>query len=212
MAAQGGGVDVGRLDPYVLAAVGVAVVIGAAWALARGGRRDAMVALATWCEGHGLSYVASTDPRVVGRFEGEVDGRAVTVEVTRTTRRTLTDLPAETTKIWCRVNVTGGPVVVQPSAWVMTVHGEALPPRCHLGSEAFAQRWAIYAADATAAERLVAEPVQRRLCEADAADVPLSLGAGEVATSQPGVMVDVRELERRLALVTSLSRMIEAAH
>jgi len=209
LAATEGGLDLGQVDPYVLAAIGAAVVIGAVWALARGGRRDAMVDLAHWCEGHGLSYVPVTDPAVVGRFEGAGEGGAVTVEVLRLARRALTDLPPVMTRIRCAVNAKDGPVLVQPADWVMAVDGAALAPRCDIGSGAFAAQWAVYAADAAAAERLMTESVQRRLMAADAEGLAVSLGAGEVVTAQPGVVADVAELERRFELVNSLSRVID---
>lgn len=204
-----GGLDFGQVDPYVLAAIGVAVVIGAVWALARGVRGDAMVDLARWCEARGLVYVPSTDSAVVGRFEGQIDGRAVTVEVSRIANRALIDLPPVLTQIRCAVSAPEGPVLVQPAAWVMAVDGTSLPPRCDVVVGDFAAEWAVYSADATAAKRLITQSVQRRLCEADAAGLSVSLGSGEVVTAQPGVVADPRELDRRLEVVTSLSRMID---
>ena len=209
-----GGLDFGQVDPYVLAAIGVAVVIGAVWALARGVRRDAMVDLARWCEARGLVYVPSTDSAVVGRFEGLIGGRAVTVEVSRIANRALIDLPPVLTQIQCAVSAPDGPVLVQPAAWVMAVDGTSLPPRCDVAAGdfavgAFAAEWGVYSADATAAKRVITQSVQRRLCEADAAGLSVSLGSGEVVTAQPGVVADPRELDRRLEVVTSLSRMID---
>lgn len=214
LAADEGGLDLGQVDPYVLAAIGAAVVIGAVWALARGGRRDAMVDLARWCEAQGLVYVPSTDAVVVGRFEGQIDGRAVTIEVSRIANRALIDLPPVLTQIRCAVGAGDGPVLVQPAAWVMAVDGTPLPPRCDVavGDSAagdFAAEWSVYSADATVAKRLMTESVQRRLCGVDATGLSVSLGSGEVGTAQPGVVADAAELDRRLEVVTSLSRMID---
>lgn len=201
--------DLGGIDPYVYAAIGIAVVFAAVWALVRGGRGDAMVELARWCEGRGLAYVPSADPAVVGRFEGAVDGRSVTIDVVRIARRALTDLPPVMTRISCRAETARGPVLIQPAAWAMTVEGDDLPPRVATGSHAFRERWAVYAADAAAGERLVVESVQRRLMEDDAEGLGLFVGNGQVMTAQPGIVAGAREGDRRVAVVCGLSRLID---
>lgn len=210
LTADAGGLDLGRIDPYVLAAIGAAVVIGGVWALARGVRRDAMLDLARWCESRGLTYVKATERLVVGRFAGEVDGRVVTVDVLRIGSRALTDLPPTMTYIRAAVSTLSGPVLVQSAAWVMAVDGSSLPPRRGIISGAAHGDVAIYAADA-AAERLMTEPVRSRLAEADAAGLAVTLGAGEVVTAQPGVVAEAAELDRRLELVLALARMIDDA-
>ena len=198
--------DIESIDPYVFAAVGAAVLIAIVWLVARGVRRDSMLDLARWCEGRGLRYVADAGPLVVGRFDGEVEGIAVAVEVRTLPARALIDLPPKMTRLVAHGATGAGRVLVQPAEWVMRVDGTALPPRQPVGSAQFAAQWAVYADDAGDAHRAVPAAVQRRLMHDDAAGLAVEWHAGAVITEQPGVVADTAELDRRLAVLVDIVR------
>jgi len=207
------GVDVG-----IMAAAGVAVLIGVLYALLRGNRGDPLERLAAWAQGRRLEYVAPPGDAVLATFVGEVDGMRVAVEVTRVARGFGVDLPTRLTT----VTVGGGdpapagmpvsePVcALQPAEWVLDRDGLEVGAALPSGDERFDQRWSARGADAEAVSQVLSPAVRARLMESDAEGLIVEVRRGSVTIPMPGVCADARQLDRRLTLAMNLHTALVA--
>lgn len=202
----------------VVAAV-AAVIFAAAFAVLRGYGGDPVERLAAWARTRGLSYVAPEglpsasgamdaiappgDGGVLATFAGEIEGLPVEVVVTRVARRLGSDLPPRLTTITAG-SVGGDAVcVLQPAAWIMDQDGRKADEPVSTGDASFDERWAARG-EAEVVARLVTPALRGRLLAADADGLVIEVSPRAVAIPLPGVCTNSRELDRRVAVATSL--------
>jgi len=193
----------------MVAAAGVAVLIGVIYAALRGHRGDPLERLASWAQGRGLDYVAPQSDTVLATFVGELEGVHVDVEVTRVSRGMGVDLPTRLTTVTAGSAAdapAGGPVcVLQSAAWVLDRDGREAGERIASGDTGFDERWSARGADADAVALVLSPAMRACLMEADAEGLVIEVTPGSVAIPMPGVCADPHELDRRLNLALALS-------
>ena len=209
----------------IAVAAGAVVLFAAVFAVLRGYGGDPVERLAGWARTRGLSYVAPeglafasgamdaiappADDGVLATFAGVIEGLPVEVVVARVARRLGSDLPPRLTTT--TAGTPGGAVecVLQPAAWVLDRDGNDPGERRLTGDRDFDERWAARG-EAGAVARAVTQALRQRLLAADADGLVIELSARAVAIPMPGVCTDVRELDRRVVVATSLLRSLLA--
>lgn len=203
--------------PEIAAAMAAVAVFAAIYVAVKGGSGDPLETLAKWARTRGLEYVAPISAEVVATFARELDGVSSQVTVSRVGRRIGDDLPTRLTTTRAFV---GGALphsesvpgdflcTVQPAEWVLDREGHRVGETVPSGDPAFDSTWAVRGADAAAVIAVLRPAVRSRLMEPDAKGLIVEIASGSVAIPMPGVCSDPRELDRRLAVATSIAKAL----
>ncbi len=197
-----------------VAAVAVALLL----ARLRGVGTDPLESVARWATSRGLEYVPASDPARLAEFRGDVaghgvEGRRVEVSVERVARGFGVDLPPRVTVVSAAAAAGLPACTLQPAAWVLDTGGASVGPALATGDDAFDAAWAVRPDVPSAADevaRVVTRAVRERLLRPDAIGLAVRLAPRLVETRHPGIVTEVQELDRRLALVCDLASLLDA--
>lgn len=222
--------------PGTLAIAGsavAAVVVALLLARLRGVGTDPLESVARWATSRGLEYVPASDPARLAEFRGDVAGhgvegrrvegrgvesrrveaRRVEVSVERVARGFGVDLPPRVTVVSAAAAAGLPACTLQPAAWVLDTGGASVGPALATGDDAFDAAWAVRPDVPSAADevaRVVTRAVRERLLRPDAIGLAVRLAPRLVETRHPGIVTEVQELDRRLALVCDLASLLDA--